>query len=124
MIFFVPFRGKILGVRRKITLSRRRSRVEEEEEEEEEVGNKEKKLVRELCLLEEEEEEEEQLTEVQHSWVLVLKDVCGRGAGPKPAEACKIHFHSCGGGGGALDLRASRNVIRSVQHWRRIEAHE
>jgi hypothetical protein len=40
MIFFVPFRGKILGVRRKITLSRRRSRDEEEvEEEEEEVGN-------------------------------------------------------------------------------------
>jgi len=32
MIFFVPFRGKILGVRRKITLSRRRSRGEEEEE--------------------------------------------------------------------------------------------
>ncbi len=57
-------------------------------------------------------------------WVLVFKDVCGRGAGPKPAEACKIHFHSCGGGGGALDLRSSRNVIRSVQHWRRIEAHE
>ncbi|CAK9236214.1 unnamed protein product [Sphagnum troendelagicum] len=147
MIFFVPFRGKILGVRRKITLSRRRSRGEEEE-----VGNKEKKLVRELCLLEEEEEEEEEelLTEVQHSfvcllerstqqqqrvldyavlvfsllWVLVLEDVCGRGAGPKPAEACKIHFHSCGDGGGALDLRASRNVIRRVQHWRRIEAHE
>jgi hypothetical protein len=39
MIFFVPFRGKILGVRRKITLSRRRSRGEVEEEEEEEVGN-------------------------------------------------------------------------------------
>ncbi len=73
MIFFVPFRGKILGVRRKITLSRRRSRVEEEEEEEEEVGNKEKKLVRELCLLEEEEEEEEQLTEVQHSFVCLLE---------------------------------------------------
>jgi hypothetical protein len=47
VIFFVPFRGKILGVRRKITLSRRRSRVEEEEEEKEEVGNKEKKLFRE-----------------------------------------------------------------------------
>ncbi len=69
MIFFVPFRGKILGVRRKITLSRRRSRGEEEEE----VGNKEKKLVRELCLLEEEEEEEEQLTEVQHSSVCLLE---------------------------------------------------
>ncbi|CAK9881899.1 unnamed protein product [Sphagnum jensenii] len=97
-----PISWKDLGCSAQDHVSRRRSRAEEEEE-----------------------EEEEDLGIRRRSWwVLVLKDVRGRGAGPKPAEACKIHFHSCGGGGGALDLRASRNVIRSVQHWRRIEAHE